>query len=73
MNRTTFSIYGNCYKEHPVQSHLLVLQLRFARSEFVRCLEGVSAEDTVRQMMGHAGVHEFVGDIYTAVYWPEDH
>jgi len=56
-----------------VQPHLLLLQLRFARSEFVRCLEGVSAEDTVRQMMGHAGVHEFVGDIYTAVYWPEDH
>ena len=56
-----------------MQPHLLVLQLRFARSEFVRCLEVVSAEDAVRQKLVHAGVTEFVGDIYTAVYWPEDH
>ena len=26
-------------------AHLLVMQLRFARSEFVRCLEGVSADE----------------------------
>ena len=31
--------------------HPLVTQLRFARSEFVRCLEGVSAEDAVRRVM----------------------
>jgi uncharacterized damage-inducible protein DinB len=29
---------------------LLVTQLRFARSEFVRCLEGVSEEDAVRRL-----------------------
>jgi hypothetical protein len=31
-------------------AHPLVTQLRFARSEFVRCLEGVSAEDAVRRL-----------------------
>jgi hypothetical protein len=30
--------------------HPLVTQLRFARSEFLRCLEGVSAEDAVRRL-----------------------
>lgn len=30
--------------------HPIVTQLRFARSEFVRCLEGVSAEDAVRRL-----------------------
>jgi hypothetical protein len=32
-------------------SHLLVSQLHFARSEFVRALEGVSEEDAVRRFM----------------------
>jgi uncharacterized damage-inducible protein DinB len=31
-------------------AHPLVTQLRFARSEFVRCLEGVSDEDAVRRL-----------------------
>ncbi len=31
--------------------HPMVSQLRFARSEFARCLEGVSAEDAVRRIM----------------------
>ena len=31
-------------------THPLVLQLRFARSEFVRCLEGVPAEDARRRL-----------------------
>jgi hypothetical protein len=31
-------------------SHLLVTQLRFARSELTRCLEGVSEEDAVRRI-----------------------
>ena len=31
--------------------HPLVTQLRFARSEFVRCLEGVPAEDAVRRIL----------------------
>jgi hypothetical protein len=30
--------------------HPLVSQLRFARSEFVRCLDGVSAEDAIRHL-----------------------
>ena len=30
-------------------SHPLVTQLRFARSEFLRCLDGVSAEDAVHR------------------------
>jgi hypothetical protein len=30
--------------------HPLVTQLRFARSEFLRCLEGVSAEDALRRL-----------------------
>jgi hypothetical protein len=32
-----------------MSSHPLVTQLRFARSEFLRCLDGVSAEDAVRR------------------------
>jgi len=34
-----------------MQPHLLVAQLRFSRSEFVRCLEGVSDEDATRRLM----------------------
>lgn len=30
--------------------HPLVLQLRFARSEFVRCMEGVNEEDALRRV-----------------------
>lgn len=37
--------------ESPIVSiQPLVVQLRFARSEFVRCLDGVSAEDAVRRL-----------------------
>ena len=32
-------------------AHPLVLQLRFARSEFVRCLEGVSDEDARQRLL----------------------
>lgn len=31
-------------------AHLLVTQLRFARSEFVRCLEGITGQEAVRRM-----------------------
>jgi hypothetical protein len=50
-----------------MQPHPLVSQLRFARSEFVRGLEGVSEEDAVRRIMplnciswmiGHLANHE---------------
>ena len=34
-----------------MKPHLLVSQLRFARSEFVRGLEGVSEEDAIRRVM----------------------
>ena len=33
-----------------MRCHPLVTQLRFARSEFVRCLNGVSAADAVRRL-----------------------
>ncbi len=33
-----------------MSTHPLVTQLRFTRSEFLRCLEGVSAEDAVRRL-----------------------
>ena len=47
--------------------HPLVTQLRFARREFQRCLDGVSEEDAVRRVMpmnclswvvGHMASHE---------------
>jgi hypothetical protein len=50
-----------------MQPHLLVSQLHFARSEFVRCLEGVSEEDATRRfkpmnciswMVGHLANQE---------------
>ncbi len=31
-------------------AHPLVMQLRFTRSEFVRCMQGVSAEDAVKRI-----------------------
>jgi uncharacterized damage-inducible protein DinB len=34
-----------------MQPHLLVMQLRFARTEFYRCLEGVSEQDAIRRLM----------------------
>jgi hypothetical protein len=36
-------------EEEMMARHPLVTQLRFARSEFVRCLEGVSAQDAVKR------------------------
>ena len=33
-----------------MQPHLLASQLRFARSEFVRCLDGVSGQDAIRRV-----------------------
>jgi hypothetical protein len=48
-------------------THLLVTQLRFARSEFARCLADVSAKDAVRRLtpmnsiswiVGHMANHE---------------
>jgi uncharacterized damage-inducible protein DinB len=46
-----------------MQSHLLVRQLRFARSEFVRCLEGVSEEDGFRRIMPMNCISWMVGHL----------
>lgn len=43
--------------------HPMVTQLRFARSEFVRCLEGVSAEDAVRRLMPMNCISWMVGHL----------
>ncbi len=44
-----------------MQPHLLVTQLRFARSEFVRGLVGVSAEDGVRRVLPMNSLSWMVG------------
>jgi uncharacterized damage-inducible protein DinB len=46
-----------------MQPHLLVNQLRFARSEFVRCLEGVSEEDAIRRIMPMNCISWMVGHV----------
>ena len=43
--------------------HLLVSQLRFARSEFVRGLEGVSEEDGIRRMLPMNCISWMVGHL----------
>jgi hypothetical protein len=42
--------YSNAEKKEGSMTHPLVTQLRFARSELMRCLEGVSAEDACRRI-----------------------
>ena len=42
-------------------THPLITQLRFARSEFVRCLDGVSAEDGVHRIMPMNSISWIVG------------
>ena len=46
-----------------MQPHLLVAQLRFTRSEFVRCLEGVSGQDAVRRLMPMNCISWMVGHL----------
>ena len=46
-----------------MQPHFLVNQLHFARSEFVRCLEGVSGEDAVRRVMPMNCISWMVGHL----------
>jgi hypothetical protein len=52
-------------------SHLLVSQLRFARAEFVRCLDGVSAEDAVRRLEPMNCISWIVGHLASQenFYW----
>ena len=46
-----------------MQPHLLVAQLRFSRSEFVRGLEGVSEEDAIRRLMPMNCISWMVGHL----------
>ncbi len=46
-----------------MQPHLLVTQLRFARSEFVRCLDGVSEEDAIQRVMPMNCISWMVGHL----------
>ena len=46
-----------------MQPHLLVAQLRFSRSEFVRCLEGISEEDATRRLMPMNCISWMVGHL----------
>jgi uncharacterized damage-inducible protein DinB len=46
-----------------MQPHYLVAQLRFSRSEFVRCLEGVSEGDAVRRLMPMNCISWIVGHL----------
>jgi hypothetical protein len=45
--------------------HLLVAQLRFTRGEFVRCLEGVSAEEARRRLKPMNCISWIVGHLAT--------
>ena len=53
--------------------HLLVAQLRFARSELVRCLDGISAEDAVRHIEPMNCISWIVGHLayQESAYWVE--
>ena len=46
-----------------MQPHLLVDQIRFSRSEFVRCLEGVTEEDAIRRLMPMNCISWMVGHL----------
>ena len=54
-----------------MQPHLLVSQLRFARSEFARGLEGVSEEDGIRRLMPMNSISWMVGHLASQEhrYW----
>jgi uncharacterized damage-inducible protein DinB len=51
--------------------HPLATQLRFARSEFVRCLDGVSAEDGVQRLLPMNCISWIVGHLANQehAYW----
>ena len=54
-----------------MRSHPLVTQLRFARSEFVRCLVGVSAADAMRRLEPMNCISWIVGHLANQehAYW----
>ena len=43
--------------------HPLVVQLRFARSEFIRCLDGVSEKDGVKRLLPMNSISWIVGHL----------
>ena len=49
--------------------HPLVLQLRFARSEFMRCLEGVSEEDGQKRLLPMNSISWMVGHLANQENW----
>lgn len=51
--------------------HPLVAQLHFTRSEFMRCLEGVSDEDAARRIMPMNCISWYIGHLadQEQVYW----
>jgi len=51
-----------------VSPHPLVVQLRFARSEFVRCLDGVTAEEAVRRIGPMNSISWIVGHMANQEY-----
>jgi uncharacterized damage-inducible protein DinB len=58
-------------------THPLVVQLRFARSEFLRCLEGVSAQDAIRRFEPMNCISWIVGHLANQehhywVLWAQD-
>jgi uncharacterized damage-inducible protein DinB len=52
-----------------VTIHPLVVQLRFARSELMRCLEGVSEEDAVRRVGPMNCISWIVGHLANQEHW----
>ena len=52
-------------------THPLVTQLRFARSEFVRCLEGLSDEDARQRLLPMNSISWMIGHLATQeqFYW----
>ncbi|KAA3664404.1 MAG: DinB family protein [Chloroflexi bacterium] len=47
----------------------LVVQLRFARSEFVRCLDGVSEEDGQKRVLPMNSISWMVGHVTNQEHW----
>jgi hypothetical protein len=63
-------------EEPAMPIHPLVLQLRFARAEFARCLEGLSPEDGVHRVMPMNSIGWIVGHLSNQehrywVLWPQ--
>jgi hypothetical protein len=53
----------------PAQTHPLVTQLRFARSELMRCIEGISPEDAARSLGSSNSISWIVAHLATQEHW----